>query len=119
MFTVLPFSWGDLFDFPFFAEVPFLNNDGTNRTAVKAIKKTETRIGQYAATKGVVPLKKAISSAMPFNTVNTRVIIVFCELCVPKMAARRSIFLPNWYIKMVKPGKVLPKDQVQFHVPMK
>ena len=60
MFTVLPFSWGDLFDFPFFAKVPFLNSGDTNRTAVRAMRKTETRIGQYAAKKGVVPLKKAM-----------------------------------------------------------
>ena len=44
------------------------------------------------------------------------------------MAVRRRIFslcpqerlyLCNWYVKLVRPGKELPKNQVQCHVPMK
>ncbi len=32
---------------------------------------------------------------------------------------RERIYLCNWFVKLVKPGKELPADQVQCHVPMK
>eukprot|EP00794_Sanderia_malayensis_P001299 gene1299-1436_t len=34
----------------------------------------------------------------------------------PRLQAR--IFLSNWFVKIVRPGKELPKDQVQMHVSM-
>ncbi|KAJ7330197.1 54S ribosomal protein L23, mitochondrial [Desmophyllum pertusum] len=34
----------------------------------------------------------------------------------PRLQAR--IFLCNWYMKVVRPGKELPDNVVQFHVPM-
>ena len=32
---------------------------------------------------------------------------------------QRKIYLCNWFVKIVKPGKEQPNDQVQCHVPMK
>ena len=32
---------------------------------------------------------------------------------------KERIFLCNWYVKLVKPGKEIPNNQVQCHVPMK
>ncbi len=32
---------------------------------------------------------------------------------------RQRIYLCNWFVKLVKPGKEIPSDQVQCHVPMK
>lgn len=32
---------------------------------------------------------------------------------------RQRIYLCNWYVKLVKPGKELPDNHVQCHVPMK
>jgi len=32
---------------------------------------------------------------------------------------RHRIYLCNWFVKIVKPGKEQPKDQVQCHVPIK
>ena len=34
----------------------------------------------------------------------------------PRLQAR--IFLPNWFLKVVRPGKELADNVVQFHVPM-
>ena len=34
----------------------------------------------------------------------------------PRLQAR--IFLPNWFVKIVRPGKDLPENQVQMHVSM-
>ncbi|RMX41918.1 hypothetical protein pdam_00006635 [Pocillopora damicornis] len=34
----------------------------------------------------------------------------------PRLQAR--IFLCNWYMKLVRPGRELPENTVQFHVPM-
>lgn len=34
----------------------------------------------------------------------------------PRLQAR--IFLCNWYMKVVRPGRDLPENTVQFHVPM-
>ena len=32
---------------------------------------------------------------------------------------KERIYLCNWYVKLVKPGKEIPNNQVQCHVPMK
>ena len=32
---------------------------------------------------------------------------------------KKRIYLCNWYVKLVKPGKEIPSNQVQCHVPMK
>ena len=32
---------------------------------------------------------------------------------------KERIYLCNWYVKLVKPGKEIPSNQVQCHVPMK
>ena len=34
----------------------------------------------------------------------------------PRLQAR--IFLPNWFIKVVRPGNEQPSDTVQLHVPL-
>ena len=34
----------------------------------------------------------------------------------PRLQAR--IFLPNWFVKVVRPGKEIPENQVQMHVSM-
>lgn len=34
----------------------------------------------------------------------------------PRLQAR--IFLPEWFMKVVRPGKEIAKDTVQFHVPL-
>ncbi|XP_062511490.1 large ribosomal subunit protein uL23m-like [Corticium candelabrum] len=31
----------------------------------------------------------------------------------------RRLFLPSWYIKLVRPGVDLPDNEVMFHVPLK
>lgn len=50
----------------------------------------------------------------------------YIEMAVPgRMTAaafafpRQRIYLCNWYVKLVKPGKELPDNHVQCHVPMK
>lgn len=32
---------------------------------------------------------------------------------------KQQVYLCNWFVKLVKPGKEIPNDQVQAHVPMK
>jgi hypothetical protein len=32
---------------------------------------------------------------------------------------KERIYLCNWYVKLVKPGKEIPTNEVQCHVPMK
>jgi hypothetical protein len=32
---------------------------------------------------------------------------------------KERIYLCNWYVKLVKPGKEIPNNEVQCHVPMK
>ena len=32
---------------------------------------------------------------------------------------KERLYLCNWYVKLVKPGKEIPSNQVQCHVPMK
>ena len=35
-----------------------------------------------------------------------------------KKIPKQEIYLCNWYVKLVRPGKPIPEDQVQCHVPL-